>query len=259
MIVGRSGAKNCVADAPLCSGAGELRVVRGGAVGGAGVRVRPSLATETTAKDGGLSNVVKNDNIDTMRSATTFPRATSASDALKAAVAARIVATLDRAGLTLREAEARTGQAAGDFSRLRNGRLERFTIDRLLTIAEALGDRISVSLAPQAHPSAPVPRPLAPHLRELRSLCRRFDVARLAAFGSVTRDDFDPATSDLDLVVEFRRSRTLGPADQYFRFKAALERLFDRQVDLVELKAMQDSRLKRSIERTQVPVYGEGA
>jgi predicted nucleotidyltransferase/predicted XRE-type DNA-binding protein len=194
-----------------------------------------------------------------MSPAPTSSSAPSASDALKAALAARIVATLDREGLTVREAEVRTGQAAGDFSRLRNGRLRRFTIDRLLTIAEALGDRISVSLAPQTNPSAHVPRPLATHLRELRILCRRYDVTRLAAFGSVTREDYDPQASDLDLVVEFRRSRMLGPADQYFRFKAALERLFDRQVDLVELKAMQESRLKRSIERTQVPVYAEDA
>lgn len=179
---------------------------------------------------------------------------------LKAELARRIVAALDREGLTVREAQARTGQAAADFSRLRNGDLARFTIDRLLAMAEALGQRLSVAVTSATDGAEPkVPRPLAGHLRELRILCRRYDVRRLAVFGSAARGDFDPTRSDLDFVVEFRRSRTHGPADQYFRFKLALERLFGRDVDLVELKALPESRLKRSIERTQVPVYDEVA
>jgi hypothetical protein len=47
--------------------------------------------------------------------------------------------------------------------------------------------------------------------------------------------------------------------NQYFEFKAAVERLVGRPVDLVEMKAMADSRLKRVIERTQVPVYEQAA
>jgi hypothetical protein len=39
----------------------------------------------------------------------------------------------------------------------------------------------------------------------------------------------------------------------------AVERLVGRPVDLVETKAMADSRLKRVIERTQVPVYEQAA
>lgn len=179
---------------------------------------------------------------------------------LKGALAARILAALDRQGLTVREAQARTGHAAADFSRLRGGDLDRFTIDRLLGIAEALGERISVSFSAECVPTgSDVPRPLAGHLRELRILCRRYAVRRLAAFGSVTREDFDAERSDLDLTVEFARSRKYGPADQYFRFKTALERLFGREVDLVELKALPRSRLKNSIERTQVPVYEQVA
>lgn len=178
---------------------------------------------------------------------------------LKAALAVRIIAAVDRQGLTVREAAARTGQAAADFSRLRGGDLERFTIDRLLGIAEALGERLEVSLSAAEPVAAKVPSLLSNHLRELRSLCRRYSVRRLTAFGSVTRADFDPDRSDLDLAVEFGRSRTYGPADQYFQFKAALARLFGRGVDLVELKSMPDSRLKRSIERTQIPVYEQVA
>jgi predicted nucleotidyltransferase len=71
----------------------------------------------------------------------------------------------------------------------------------------------------------------------------------------VLRDDFDPKRSDIDLTVEFGRSRSFGPADQYFRFKAAIERLLGREVDLVELCAMPASRLKQSIERSQISLF----
>jgi predicted nucleotidyltransferase len=179
---------------------------------------------------------------------------------LKVDLAARIVAALDRQGLTVREAQALTGQAAADFSRLRGGHLDRFTIERLLGIAETLGERISLSVLAESNPRSPaLPGPLASHARELRILCRRHAVRRLGAFGSVLRKDFDPARSDIDLAVEFGRSQRLGPADQYFHFKESLERLLGRKIDLVELRAMPASRLKQSIERSQVPVYEQAA
>lgn len=184
----------------------------------------------------------------------------ASAQALKAELATRVVAALDRQGLTVREAQARTGQAAADFSRLRGGQLERFTIERLLGMADALGERLSLSLNAEADPDAQaVPDLLAKHARELRALCRRFAVRRLGAFGSVLRHDFDPKRSDIDLAVEFGRSKRHGPADQYFRFKESLERLLARKVDLVELRAMPASRLKQSIERSQVPLYEQAA
>ena len=87
------------------------------------------------------------------------------------------------------------------------------------------------------------------------TLCRRFAVRRLAFFGSVLRDEFNPSSSDVDVAVRFEPTTGTSPASQYFDFKTALERLFRRTVDLVELDAMPDSRLKRIIERTQVAVY----
>src|SRR5688572_29897139 len=113
------------------------------------------------------------------------PRGVESARALKAGLAARIVAAVDRQGLTVREAQARTGQAAADFSRLRGGKLDRFTIERLLGIAEALGERLSLSINAEGNlPSPALPGPLANHARELRALCRRYSVRRLGAFGS---------------------------------------------------------------------------
>src|SRR5256885_12415361 len=40
-------------------------------------------------------------------------------------------------------------------------------------------------------------------------------------FGSALRDDFDPATSDLDVTVQFGKPRGRSPERQYFDFKKA--------------------------------------
>ncbi|MCL5996211.1 MAG: nucleotidyltransferase domain-containing protein, partial [Chloroflexi bacterium] len=40
-------------------------------------------------------------------------------------------------------------------------------------------------------------------LRSVRELCRRYHVKTLEAFGSAVAGGFDPATSDLDFLVQF--------------------------------------------------------
>jgi predicted XRE-type DNA-binding protein len=64
----------------------------------------------------------------------------------KAILAAEIIKALDRQGLTVRAAHARTGIAAADFSRIRNADLSRFTVDRLMSIINRLGSRIEVKV-----------------------------------------------------------------------------------------------------------------
>lgn len=65
---------------------------------------------------------------------------------LKAILATEIIKALDREGLTVRQAQARTGIAAADFSRIRNADLARFTADRLMSIINRLGSRIEVAV-----------------------------------------------------------------------------------------------------------------
>ncbi|MBI1357598.1 MAG: XRE family transcriptional regulator [Acidobacteria bacterium] len=65
----------------------------------------------------------------------------------KAIVAARIVQILDEEGLSTRQAAARTGVPQADFSRIRNVRLERFTIDRLMTALNKLGRQVTVQVS----------------------------------------------------------------------------------------------------------------
>jgi len=69
----------------------------------------------------------------------------------RAILAAEIVKALDAERLTVRDAEARTGIAAADFSRIRQVKLDRFTIDRLLRILDRLNCdvRVKISVAPR--------------------------------------------------------------------------------------------------------------
>jgi predicted XRE-type DNA-binding protein len=69
---------------------------------------------------------------------------------LKAILAAEIIKMLDRHGLSVRSAHARTGVAAADFSRIRNANLDRFTLDRLVLIINRLGARVDVRVKVRA-------------------------------------------------------------------------------------------------------------
>ena len=64
----------------------------------------------------------------------------------KAMLAAEIIKVLDADSLSTRQAEARTGIAHAEFSRIRNVKLERFTFDRLLTILDKLGQHVELSV-----------------------------------------------------------------------------------------------------------------
>ena len=57
----------------------------------------------------------------------------------KAILAAQIIGILDDEGLSTRKAQARTGVNQAEFVRIRNAQLQRFTIDRLMTILNKLG------------------------------------------------------------------------------------------------------------------------
>jgi predicted nucleotidyltransferase len=104
-----------------------------------------------------------------------------------------------------------------------------------------------------------VPAMIERRRRRIAQLCKRYEVRELALFGSILRSDFDPTSSDVDAAVKFGPPANNSLARQYFDFKAALEHLLMRPVDLVELDAMPDTRLKRIIEHTKVPIYAAAA
>jgi uncharacterized protein len=75
-----------------------------------------------------------------------------------------------------------------------------------------------------------VPEVIEARRTALEYLSQRYGVARLALFGSALRDDFEPNTSDLDLVVEFSSMSPSEHATAYFGLLEDLENLFPRRV-----------------------------
>jgi predicted XRE-type DNA-binding protein len=73
---------------------------------------------------------------------------------LRALLAARIIGVLDDRKLTVRAAHEVTGVAAADFSRIRQAKLGRFTIDRLMMILSGLGQEVEVSVYVHPRPQA---------------------------------------------------------------------------------------------------------
>ncbi|MEJ0046641.1 MAG: helix-turn-helix transcriptional regulator [Rhodospirillales bacterium] len=67
----------------------------------------------------------------------------------KALMGTQIIRILDEEGLSTRQAEARTGVSHSDFSRIRQAKFSRFTIDRLMAILVGLGQEVEVSVAVQ--------------------------------------------------------------------------------------------------------------
>ena len=78
----------------------------------------------------------------------------------RALLASQIAKTLDAQSLSVRKAGELTGIAAADFSRIRRVKLDRFTIDRLMTILDRLGQEVALDVT--VRPRAPVPAGMHP-------------------------------------------------------------------------------------------------
>ncbi|QRE73496.1 helix-turn-helix domain-containing protein [Methylobacterium aquaticum] len=79
----------------------------------------------------------------------------------KGQLAARIIAALDQRRLTTRKAQALTGFAAADFSRVRNADYGRFTLDRMIRMLHALDGEVEVRITFERRDvSTPPSRPL---------------------------------------------------------------------------------------------------
>lgn len=90
----------------------------------------------------------------------------------------------------------------------------------------------------------------------LAALCRKYGVKRLKLFGSATNEDFDPTASDLDFVVEFSPAPPgMDLPEQFFGFHDELRNLFNREIDLLEEKAIKNTFMIREVERNSVTVY----
>lgn len=92
--------------------------------------------------------------------------------------------------------------------------------------------------------------------KTIEQLCLQYYVRRLELFGSALTDgSFNPKKSDVDFLVEFLPLKPGEHADAYFGLLEALQDLFSRHIDLVEIKAVRNPYFLESINRSRRQIY----
>lgn len=87
---------------------------------------------------------------------------------------------------------------------------------------------------------------------KLATFCRARGIRKLSLFGSVLRDDFDPARSDVDVLAEFEPGALEGVGFRYFGYGEALAEILGRKVDFC---SRLNPHLDAAVRREAVPIY----
>lgn len=95
------------------------------------------------------------------------------------------------------------------------------------------------------------------NLQHIIDLCRLHKVKSLSVFGSILTDRFND-DSDVDLLVDFEPidHDTFDYVGNFFDLRDALERLFNRTVDLIEYGNNLNPIFKASVDKKKLLIYG---
>ena len=96
---------------------------------------------------------------------------------------------------------------------------------------------------------------LQQHNANLQQLCRKHRVLRLEVFGSAADGTFQPASSDLDFLVEYQPLTNGEYVDAYFGLLSDLEDLFDRKIDLVVDHAIRNPYFRKGVDQSRKVIY----
>ncbi|MCK4661294.1 MAG: nucleotidyltransferase domain-containing protein [Bacteroidales bacterium] len=100
-----------------------------------------------------------------------------------------------------------------------------------------------------------LPGEIESKLKKLFELCKKHKVIRLFVFGSVSKGNFDPNTSDLDLIVELDNLNPTEKGETLMKLWSELEQLFERKVDLLTNRKIRNPYLMKEIENSKLLLY----
>ena len=89
---------------------------------------------------------------------------------------------------------------------------------------------------------------------QIIELCDSHKVKELYLFGSVLTGQFNDS-SDIDFLIQFGQIELLEYFDNYMDLKEKLEKLFNRQVDLVENQSVKNPIFRKVLDREKRLLY----
>lgn len=92
------------------------------------------------------------------------------------------------------------------------------------------------------------------NLEAVAVLCRTYGVRKLEVFGSAATGEFNPASSDIDLIYEFSDTSS-RLVDRFLAFADAIEALFGRRVDLIPNRDFENPYFRYTVNKSRVTIY----
>ncbi len=94
------------------------------------------------------------------------------------------------------------------------------------------------------------------NIDKINEICKTYSVNSLFVFGSVTREDYQ-FYSDIDVLVDFEKEEDNNELTQsYFWLKEELIHALKKPIDLLFYHKALKSRLKESILKEKILIYG---
>ena len=90
---------------------------------------------------------------------------------------------------------------------------------------------------------------------KLVTLCNKYKVSRIFVFGSIVKGNFNPKTSDVDLIVELEDLPPSEKGEMLMKLWSELENLFARKVDLLTSINVKNPYLRKEIENSKFLIY----
>jgi uncharacterized protein len=89
---------------------------------------------------------------------------------------------------------------------------------------------------------------------KIDNICKSLPVKRLGIYGSALTDKFS-SDSDVDILVLFDSDKKIDYFDNYFDLKEQLEKIFEREVDLIIDKPFKNPIFRNSVEKSRLTIY----
>ena len=90
---------------------------------------------------------------------------------------------------------------------------------------------------------------------DFSKLCSSNKVKELYAFGSSVTDQFDPASSDIDLLVDIDTSDPMEKGEALITLWDEFESFFKRKIDLLTNSSIKNPILRKNIDNTKILIY----